>query len=114
MKLTDAKKILVTDLMHIGDIVFISPFLHVLRRAVPQAEITLLVDLRTHEVVKYNPNINRLLTIDKKGKDDNYKALWHFAAMLRDYRYDMMINLHPTERCSFLAAFSGAKYKNNG
>lgn len=111
MKLTEAKTILVTDLMHIGDIVFITPFLHVLRRAAPQAKITLLADLRTHEVVKYNPNIDKLLTIDKKGKDDNYKALWNFAAMLRSQHYDIMVNLHPTERCSFLAAFSGAKYK---
>ncbi len=104
-------KILVTDLMHIGDLIFLSPFLHVLRRAYFHAEITILADERTQDVIRYNPNINHVIAIDKKGKDDNFRALWRIAAGLRQQSFDLVVNVHPNERCSFLAAFSGAKYK---
>ena len=110
-ELTTAKKILVTDLMHIGDIVFITPFLHALRKNAPEAQITLLVDQKTQDVVRYNSNIDVLMTIDKKGKDDNLRALWNFSSRLRKEHYDVVINLHSNERCSFLAAFSGARVK---
>ncbi len=110
-KLSQANKILVTNLMHIGDIVFITPFLHVLRKHAPHADITILVDKKTQDIVQHNPNINNIITIDKKGKDDNLKALWLIAAKLRTHSFDLTINLHPNERCSFLAAFSGAKQK---
>ena len=113
-ELAVAKKVLVTNLMHIGDIVFMTPFLHVLRKHALQAEISLLVDQKTADVVRYNPNIDQLLTIDKKGADNSVIALWRYSKHLRSYQFDVVINLHPNERCSFLAAFSGAKYKVGG
>lgn len=111
IELCRLKKILVTDLMHIGDLIFLTPFLHVLRKAAPYAEITILVDERTQDVVRYNPHVNHVIAIDKKGKDDNFRALWRIAAELRRQCFDLTINVHPNERCSFLAAFSGAKQK---
>ena len=38
------KKIIVTFLMHLGDLVLTTPFLHALRQAAPGADITYLVD----------------------------------------------------------------------
>lgn len=61
------KKIIVTFLMHLGDLVLTTPFIHALRKAVPTAEITYLVDDKLKDVVLHNPYIDHVWTIDKKG-----------------------------------------------
>ena len=60
-------KIVVTDLMHIGDLIFLSPFLHVLRRAYPSAEITILVDEKTQDV--YVVRDGQKLTFEEAAVD---------------------------------------------
>ena len=49
------KKIIVTFLMHLGDLVLTTPFIHALRKAAPTAEITYLVDDKLKDVVLHNP-----------------------------------------------------------
>ena len=61
-------KILVINLMHIGDLLLVTPILRTLRTQFPQAHIALLADKKLQDVVKNNQNINELITIDKKGK----------------------------------------------
>ena len=100
------KKILVTFLMHLGDLTLTTPFLHVLRKAAPGSHITYLVDEKLKDVVLHNPNIDEVLTIDKKGKDNNIKALFATSRMLSSQKFDVLINLHPNERCSFIDAFT--------
>ena len=95
------KKIIVTFLMHLGDLVLITPFLQVLRRHAQGSEITLVVDEKVADVVRYNPNIDHLVTVDKKGKDNSIGALWHIGRELHKNHYDVLINLHPNERTSF-------------
>lgn len=103
------KKIIVTFLMHLGDLILITPFLQVLRRHAGGSDITLVVDEKVADVVRYNPNIDHLITIDKKGRDNSVRALWHIGCRLRRQRYDVLINLHPNERTSFLAAVIHAR-----
>ena len=102
-----ADTILVTFLMHLGDLVLTTPFLHVLRQAAPQAKITYLVDEKLKDIVQYNRNIDEVITIDKKGKDKSITALWQYAQKLRSRRFDLLISLHPNERCSFCAPQAG-------
>lgn len=103
------KKIIVTFLMHLGDLVLVTPFLQVLRRYAHGSEITLVVDEKVADVVRYNPNIDHLVTVDKKGKDNSVKALWRIGRDLHRNHYDVLINLHPNERTSFLATVIHAK-----
>ncbi len=110
-RIQQADTILVTFLMHLGDLVLTTPFLHVLRKAAPQAKITYLVDEKLKEVVQYNRNIDEVITLDKKGRDNSFGALWRYAQGLKARRFDALISLHPNERCSFLCAASGAEYK---
>ena len=103
------KKIIVTYLMHLGDLVLITPFLQILRRHAIGSDITLVVDEKVADVVRYNPNIDHLVTVDKLGKDNSIRALWHIGRRLHHNHYDMLINLHPNERTSFLATVIHAK-----
>lgn len=61
------KRIVVTFLMHLGDVILTTPFLHVLRQAAPQSHITFVMDEKLKEVMQYNPNIDSIVTIDKKA-----------------------------------------------
>ena len=51
------KRIIVTYLMHLGDVILITPFLHVLRKNAQGSKITLVVDKKVADTVRYNPNI---------------------------------------------------------
>lgn len=96
------KRIIVTFLMHLGDLTLTTPFLAVLRKAAPGAHIAYLVDEKLKDVVWGNPNIDEVLTIDKKGKDNSIAGLQQAAQRISQQKFDVLINLHPNERCSFL------------
>lgn len=46
------KRIIVTFLMHLGDLILVTPFLQVLRRHAYNSEITLAVDKKVADVVR--------------------------------------------------------------
>lgn len=105
------KKIIVTFLMHLGDLVLTTPFIHALRKAAPTAEITYLVDEKLKDVVLHNPYIDHVWTIDKKGRDNHLRALWAMGQKITDGHFDVLINLHPNERCSFIDAVARVPVK---
>ena len=107
----EGQRIIVTFLMHLGDLTLTTPFLHVLRQAAPRAHITYLVDEKLQEVVAHNPNIDAVMTIDKKGKDNSIRALLAKARQISEGHYDVLINLHPNERCSFIGAMAQVPVK---
>lgn len=102
------KNILVINLMHIGDLMLVTPVLRTLRANYPQSRITLLADLKLRDLVEHNKWIDDCMLIDKKGKDDHLLNFIKFIMKIRNTHFDLVINLHRNERASALAAFSGA------
>lgn len=102
----DHQRILVTFLMHLGDLTLTTPFIRALRNAAPSAHLTMLVDEKLADVVRGNPCLNEIITIDKKGKENNLLALWRLSKRLSRNGFDVLINLHPNERCSFIGAMT--------
>lgn len=107
----DGKKILVTFLMHLGDLTLTTPFIHALRKAAPTAHITFLADEKLKDVVLHNPYLDEVITIDKKGRDNSLLALAACARRLSKMDFDVLINLHPNERCSFICALTKTKLR---
>ena len=107
----NGKKILVTFLMHLGDLTLTTPFIHALRKAAPDAHITFLADEKLKDVVLHNPYLDEVITIDKKGRDNSLLALMACARRLSKLNFDVLINLHPNERCSFICAMTKAKLR---
>ena len=95
------KKILVINLMHLGDLMLVTPVLRTLRTNFPDAEITMLADKKLADLVRWNKNLTDCIFLDKKGVDNNFFNFAKFIFKLRD--------LHRNERASALAAFSGGK-----
>lgn len=103
------KKILVINLMHIGDLLLVTPVLKTLRTNYPKAYIALLADAKLSDLVKNNKHIDELIAIDKKGYHDKLSHYFSFIKEIRKKNFDLVINLHANERASYIAAFSGAK-----
>ena len=102
------RNILVINLMHIGDLMLVTPVLRTLRVNYPEARLTLLADKKLRDLVEFNPHIDECLLIDKKGADNHLGTFFRFILGIRAKKYDLVINLHRNERASALAAFSGA------
>lgn len=106
----DHKRIVVTFLMHLGDVILTTPFLEVLRKAAPHSEITYVIDKKLSPIMEANPYIDHLVTVDKKGEHNSIGALWRMGRKIREeYKPHVVINLHPNERTSFLAFAIGAR-----
>ena len=102
-------KILIINLMHLGDLMLMTPILPIIRREYGEAEINLLVDRKLKDLVSENPNIDKILTLDKKGVDNKPLNFLRFLQQIRKMKFDLVINCHRNERASSIAAFSGAK-----
>lgn len=76
----NGKKILVTFLMHLGDLTLTTPFIHALRKAAPDANITMLVDEKLKDVVLFNPYLDEVVTIDKKAVTTVFVSMGLFQA----------------------------------
>lgn len=106
----NGKKIVVTFLMHLGDVILTTPFLEALRHAAPNSHITYVIDKKLFPIMECNPFIDEVIAVDKKGEDNSIGALWRIGLQIKhEIQPDIVINLHPNERTSFLAWAIGAK-----
>jgi lipopolysaccharide heptosyltransferase II len=103
------KKILVINLMYLGDLLFMTPLLRLLRFNYPNAKIDLLIDKKSQEVVLYNPNVSEFIAIDKKGYHNKLLNYTRLILDVQQRKYDLVVNLHLSERASAIAAFSRSK-----
>ena len=100
----DGKRIVVTFLMHLGDVVLTTPFIHALRKLAPHSHITYVIDKKLADVYRHNPYIDALVEVDKKGIHNSIGGLNQIAKEIRQQGpVDVVINLHPNERTSYLA-----------
>lgn len=103
-------KILVINLMPaIGELLFVTPVFKVLRQAFPEATIEALLASQVHQICAYNPYIDTVITIDKTGDQTGILEHYKLIRKIRKVRYDLVINLNPSERASLIAAFSKGK-----
>jgi lipopolysaccharide heptosyltransferase II len=98
----EVRRVLLIRPDHLGDLLFTTPALAELRRALPEAHITYLVGPWSREVVARNPHINEIQTCafpgfrrEGQGALEPYRLLWQLARELRRQRYDLAIVLRP-------------------
>jgi lipopolysaccharide heptosyltransferase II len=87
---------------HLGDLLFTTPALAELRRALPDAHITCLVGPWFREIVERNPHVDEVQTCafpgfrrERQGALEPYRLLLRQAQTLRAQRYDLALVLRP-------------------
>jgi lipopolysaccharide heptosyltransferase II len=84
-------KVLVIRLSSIGDIILTSPFLRVFKARYPETELHFVVRKEYADLVRWNPNIDKLITVDvAHGR----KALETLNLALGAEGYDAVFDLH--------------------
>ena len=84
------KKILVIRFSSIGDIVLTTPVLRCVKAKFPNAEIHFLTKKSFESVIASNPNVSKVITIDKE--------VGEVADVLKAEQYDYVIDLHKNIR----------------
>ena len=64
-------RILIVKLSSIGDVIHTLPTLSVIKKALPEAEISWAVEKRAAEILRDNPLLNRLIEVDTKAALDD-------------------------------------------
>ncbi|MDO8673995.1 MAG: glycosyltransferase family 9 protein [Dehalococcoidia bacterium] len=94
-------KILLVRPDHLGDVLFTTPALRLLRQTLPKARITYLVGPWSRSVIEGNPNVDEVLTCSfpgfarrpKTSLIGPYFALRRESRRLRTREFDLAINL---------------------
>ena len=88
----------------IGDMVLSTAALRSLKRAYPEARITVLASERNHEILKHNPHVDEILI---------YQGILWFIKTMRSRRYDLVIDPFLTYELkqAFMTYLAGGKYR---
>ena len=107
-------RILIVKLGSIGDIVHALPSLGAIRRALPRAEISWVVERRAAEILRDNPMLDRLIEIDTKAmrrwpvSGETLLAPRQQLRRLRASAFDFTIDFQGLLKSAAIARLSGA------
>jgi len=108
-------RILIVKLGSIGDLVHTLPSLAAIRRALPQAEISWVVERRTAEILRDNPLLDRLIEVDTKAlrrglmSGETLRAPRQQLRRLRASAFDIALDFQGLLKSASIARLSGAR-----
>lgn len=109
MKNITIHKILIIQTASIGDVVLTTPIVEKLRFFYPNAIINFLVKKGIESLLIGHPKLDNILVWDKSG--EKYRKMFALIQMIRDQKYDAVINLQRFASTGLITVFSGAKIK---
>lgn len=107
-------RVLIVKLGSIGDIVHTLPALAAIRRALPRAEISWVVERRSAEILKDNPFLETLIEVDTKAlrrwpmSGETLPATRRQLRRLRASPFDLSIDFQGLLKSALIAKLSGA------
>ncbi|MBN1558831.1 glycosyltransferase family 9 protein [candidate division KSB1 bacterium] len=104
------RRILISRLRFMGDVILTTPAVHALRQAYPDARITYLAEAPFAELLLHHPDIDDVLVVQK----NNSKAMRQLFMKLLTSRFDIAIDLFCNPRSAILIWFSGARIRIGG
>src|SRR4030081_1722008 len=108
-------RILIVKLGSIGDIVHTLPALAAMRRALPDSEISWVVEQRSSEILKDNPLLDRLIEVDTKAlrrglmSGETLRAPRQQLRLLRASAFDLALVFQGLLKSSLAARLSRAQ-----
>lgn len=105
------KKILITRLRFIGDIILSTPLVQTLKERFPASSISYLGEKGSVDVLKNNPYIDEIIPFDFNLKGFAYLK---FLNELRKRKFDIVIDLFGNPRSAIFSFVSGARVRIGG
>jgi len=106
LKNHNLNKILIIQTASIGDVVLATPVIEKMHFFFPEANIHFLVKKGIEPLLAGHPKINKLLVWDKSSK--KYRRLYDLIKLLREEKYDAVINLQRFASTGLITMLSGA------
>ena len=101
------KKFLIIQTASIGDVILATPIIEKLHHYFPDAKIDFLLKKGNQSLFKAHPFLNKVITWDKSKK--KYLNYIDIINLVRDRKYDYVINIQRFASSGFLTVLSGAK-----
>src|SRR5689334_8141179 len=98
------RNILVIKLRYLGDVLLATPTLHALKTTYPAARLTALVNRGTEEILRANPDVDEIITLDRGSILEQAR----FVVQIRRRCFDTVVDLTDGDRAAFLSWISGA------
>jgi lipopolysaccharide heptosyltransferase II len=99
-------KILIIQTAFLGDVVLATPIIEKLHQFYPAATIDFLLRKGNESLLKNHPYLRHTFILDKKHK---FKSAWHHIKLIRQEKYDLVINVQRFATSGLITALSGAK-----
>jgi len=100
-------RFLIIQTAFIGDVILSTALIEKLHYHMPEATIDFLVRKGAEGLLQNHPHLNEVLIWHKKG--GKYRDLWRLLKIIRQRRYDKIINLQRFGATGLLTALSEAK-----
>ena len=106
------KNILIVKLSAIGDVIHALPVAHALKQKFPAAKITWVVEKLAYDLLTNNPAIDEIIIFEKK-KIKSFAGFLQYAIpfikKLRQYKFDLALDLQGLFKSGIISYLSGAK-----
>ncbi|MFP4017205.1 MAG: lipopolysaccharide heptosyltransferase II [Halanaerobiales bacterium] len=92
-------RIILIDLLYLGDLMFATPFLKELRKNFPEARIDMVVNSVFHGLMEDSPFLDNVYSYNKKW---SIRESVRFAREIAKNKYDLGLNIHGNWRTALL------------
>ena len=106
-KLPKNPKILVIKLRSIGDVVYNTAVYTPLKKSFPGCHLTVLVEHFSQDLVRHHPDVDHVLSFDKKSGWSQIAFYYHLFAN----KYDVVIDMHEGTRGAVMCFVTQAPYR---
>ena len=104
------KRILVSRLRFMGDIILTTPLLNALRQAFPDSHITYLAETPYSSILQYHTDVDEIISLNRKSRKSEIAT----TLKLLTSKFDLAIDLFGNPRSAQLIFLSGARQRIGG
>jgi ADP-heptose:LPS heptosyltransferase len=110
-KIKDCKTILVLDLGFLGDAIHLIPALWMIRAALPNVKLDVMIAEHIKSIFDLTPWIDNVIGYPRFPVGPKWYEDINRVRSLRKEKYDAVINLNGSDRTSILTYLTGAKFR---
>jgi ADP-heptose:LPS heptosyltransferase len=110
-QIQNCKKLLVLDLGFLGDAIHLIPALWMIRAALPNVRLDVLIADHIKSIFDLTPWLDNVIGYPRFPVGPKWYEDIHRIRYLRKENYDVVINLNGSDRTSILTYLTGAKFR---